>query len=136
MKYKDYYAALGVPRDAGAAEIKKAYRKLAQKHHPDVSKDPGAEARFKDIAEAYATLKDAEKRAAYDRLGAHRPGEDFQPPPDWGGGHAHGPADMRFEDIDLSDLFAGLGGRGPRGGGRPQHFDAWPGFRGDGADLA
>ena len=115
MKYKDYYGALGVARDASAADIKKAYRKLAQKHHPDVSKHAGAEEKFKDIAEAYATLKDEKKRAAYDRLGAHAPGQDFQPPPDWGG--HHGPADMRFEDIDLSDLFAGLGGRGPRGGG-------------------
>lgn len=111
MKYKDYYEALGVARDASAADIKKAYRRLAQKHHPDVSKEAGAEEKFKEIAEAYATLKDAEKRAAYDKLGRHAPGEDFQPPPDWGQ-YAHGPGDMRFEDIDLSDLFAGLGGRG------------------------
>jgi curved DNA-binding protein len=121
MKYKDYYAALGISRDASAADIKKAYRKLAQKHHPDVSKEAGAEDRFKDIAEAYATLKDPEKRAAYDRLGTHAPGQDFQPPPDWGGqfGEQFGDRGFRFEDIDLSDLFAGLGARagGPRGGG-------------------
>ena len=109
MKYKDYYAALGVAKDASAADIKKAYRKLAQKHHPDVSKDAGAEEKFKDIAEAYQTLKDADKRAAYDRLGKHAPGENFQPPPDWGG---QGGGNFSFEDIDLSDLFAGLGGRG------------------------
>ena len=117
MKYKDYYEALGVARDASAAEIKKAYRRLAQKHHPDVSKESGAEEKFKEIAEAYATLKDADKRAAYDKLGRHAPGEEFQPPPDWGGPFAHGPGDMHFEDIDLSDLFAGLGGRGRHRGG-------------------
>ena len=111
MKYKDYYEALGVARDASAADIKKAYRKLAQKHHPDVSKDPGAEEKFKDIAEAYSTLKDADKRAAYDRLGAHSPGENFQPPPGWGGADGGG-GNFSFEDIDLADLFAGLGGRG------------------------
>ena len=110
MKYKDYYKALGVARDASAADIKKAYRKLAQKHHPDVSKDAGAEEKFKDIAEAYSTLKDTDKRAAYDRLGRHSPGENFQPPPDWGG--QNGGGNFNFEDIDLSDLFAGLGGRG------------------------
>ena len=122
MKYKDYYAALGVARDASAADIKKAYRKLAQKHHPDVSKDAGAEEKFKDIAEAYQTLKDADKRAAYDRLGRHSPGENFQPPPDWGG--QSGGANFNFEDIDLSDLFAGLGGRG--GGARGRRARAWP----------
>ena len=110
MKYKDYYKALGVARDASAADIKKAYRKLAQKHHPDVSKESGAEEKFKDIAEAYSTLKDTDKRAAYDRLGRHSPGENFQPPPDWGG--QNGGGNFNFEDIDLSDLFAGLGGRG------------------------
>lgn len=117
MKYKDYYQALGVARDASAADIKKAYRKLAQKHHPDVSKEAGAEDKFKEIAEAYATLKDTDKRAAYDRLGSHAPGQDFHPPPDWGG--PSGDHGFRFEDIDLSDLFAGLGGRagGPRGAG-------------------
>ena len=110
MKYKDYYKALGVARDASAADIKKAYRKLAQKHHPDVSKESGAEEKFKDIAEAYSTLKDTDKRAAYDRLGRHSPGENFQPPPDWGG--QNGGGNFNFEDIDLSDLFAGLGARG------------------------
>ena len=110
MKYKDYYSILGVARNAGADEIKKAYRKLAHKYHPDVSKDLGAEEKFKEVAEAYGTLKDPEKRAAYDRLGSHQPGQDFQPPPEWG--KAFGGMQFSFEDIDLSDLFAGFtGGR-------------------------
>ena len=113
MKYKDYYAALGVPRDADPEAIKKAYRKLARQHHPDVSKDAGAEARFKDVAEAYATLKDPEKRAAYDALGSRRGGEEFSPPPQWqrdfGG-------DAGFGDLDLADLLDALArGRGGRG---------------------
>ena len=87
MKYTDYYAALGVERGASADEIKKAYRRLAQKYHPDVSKEPGAEARFKEVAEAYQTLKDPEKRAAYDALGSRPQGEEFRPPPDWARQH-------------------------------------------------
>src|SRR5258708_24986496 len=84
MKYKDYYAALGVKREATADEIKKAYRKLAQKYHPDVTKDPAGEEKFKEVAEAYQTLKDPEKRAAYDQLGSSfQPGQEFKPPPDW-----------------------------------------------------
>jgi len=116
MKYKDYYAALGVERGADEAAIKKAYRKLAHKYHPDVSKDPQGEAKFKEIAEAYATLKDPEKRAAYDQLGRHAPGEDFRPPPDWG--RQFGDFRHAFEDIDLSDLFEQFAGRGRRAGGR------------------
>ncbi len=119
MKYKDYYASLGLGRGASDADIKKAYRKLAHKYHPDVSKEPGAEAKFKEIAEAYQTLKDPEKRAAYDRLGTHAAGEEFRPPPDWGPQSA-GPEES-FEGIDLADLLAGLAGRqgrGARGGSR------------------
>ncbi|MDP1716805.1 MAG: DnaJ domain-containing protein, partial [Burkholderiales bacterium] len=82
MKYKDYYDTLGVKRDADAEAIKKAYRKLAHKYHPDVSKDPQGEEKFKEVAEAYETLKDPEKRAAYDQLGSYQPGQDFRPPPD------------------------------------------------------
>jgi curved DNA-binding protein len=119
VKFKDYYASLGLERGASDADIKKAYRKLAHKYHPDVSKEAGAEARFKEIAEAYQTLKDPEKRAAYDRLGAHRPGEEFTPPPDWG--PASGTTHESFEDLDLADLLASLAagrGRQGRGGGR------------------
>ena len=106
MKYKDYYQILGVARDASHDDIKKSYRKLAHQYHPDVSKDPAGEEKFKEIAEAYETLKSPEKRAAYDQLGAHRPGEDFRPPPDWE--QQHGGAQFSFEDLDLADLFAGL----------------------------
>jgi curved DNA-binding protein len=117
MKYKDYYAILGVDRNANAEDIKKAYRKLARKYHPDVSKEPNAEEKFKEMAEAYETLKDPEKRAAYDQLGRYTPGQDFQPPPDWGQQFAG--AGTVFDDLDLADLFAGLAGRhgaGARGG--------------------
>jgi curved DNA-binding protein len=120
MKYKDYYAILGVARDADEAAIKKAYRKLAHKYHPDVSKDPGGEEKFKAAAEAYATLKDKDKRAAYDQLGRHQPGEEFRPPPDWGGGAQGGQGTQGFEDIDLSDLFAHFAAGGaPRGRAGP-----------------
>ena len=117
MKYKDYYEVLGVARDADAEGIKKAYRRLARKHHPDVSRAPEAEARFKDVAEAYATLKDPDKRAAYDSLGARRSGEDFRPPPGWGaaGGADAAFAEEAFGDMDLADLLAALhGGRRAR----------------------
>src|SRR5882672_5421517 len=119
MKYKDYYAVMGVDRKASAEEIKQAYRKLARKYHPDVSKEPGAEEKFKELGEAYETLKDPEKRAAYDQLGSHTPGQEFRPPPGWewqfGDGH------FSFDDIDLGDLFSGLSGgmhRAGRGGGK------------------
>jgi curved DNA-binding protein len=114
MKYKDYYAILGVGRDASAEDIKKSYRKLARKYHPDVSKEPDAEERFKEVAEAYEALKDPEKRAAYDQLGRHASGQEFEPPPDWGERFAG--AQTIFDDLDLGDLFAGLAGRrGARG---------------------
>lgn len=121
MKYKDYYAALGVPRDAELAQIKKAYRKLARQHHPDVSKSPDGEAKFKDAAEAYATLKDTDKRAAYDQLGRRPAGEEFSPPPQWRQQYAS--QGQAFDDIDLADLLAALrrGHMGASGGPVPVH---------------
>ena len=113
MKFKDYYEILGVARTATADEVKKAYRKLAHQYHPDISKDPAGEAKFKEVGEAYATLKDKEKRAAYDYLGRHSAGEEFRPPPNWAGSQAgHGfqgdqaAQGYSFDDIDLADLFA------------------------------
>src|SRR6201986_3393249 len=85
MQYRDYYEILGVTRAADADEIKRAYRKLARKFHPDVSKEKDAEQKFKEVQEAYEVLKDPEKRAAYDQLGSEwKSGEQFRPPPDWG----------------------------------------------------
>src|SRR5512147_1052161 len=111
MKYKDYYGILGVQRSAGADEIKTAYRKLARKYHPDVSKEKDAEEKFKEVSEAYETLKDAEKRAAYDQLGTYQAGQEFRPPPDWE--HRFGAG---IEDyFDLGDLFEHLTGGRARG---------------------
>ena len=87
MEFRDYYKVLGVERTASADAIRKAYRRLAHKYHPDVSKEANAEARFKEMQEAYEVLKDPEKRAAYDQLGSQwKAGEQFRPPPDWGSG--------------------------------------------------
>jgi len=87
MEFKDYYKIMGVARDATQDEIKRSYRKLARKYHPDVSKEADAEARFKEVGEAYEVLKDPEKRVAYDQLGAKwQAGEEFRPPPDWDAG--------------------------------------------------
>jgi curved DNA-binding protein len=106
MEYRDYYKILGVGREASTEQIKAAYRKLARKYHPDVSKEANAEARFKEVAEAYEVLKDPDKRRAYDRLGSNwRAGQDFRPPPGWearGGG----------QDSPFSDFFDSLFGRG------------------------
>jgi curved DNA-binding protein len=132
MKYKDYYQILGVPRDATEDAIKKAYRRLAHKYHPDVSKEANAEERFKEVGEAYEVLKDKDKRAAYDRLGQHRPGEDFRPSPDWSeqfargfgrGGAGYG-GGAYTEEVDLSDLFGDLfgGAGGARTRGRGAKF--------------
>lgn len=114
MEYKDYYKILGVERTASLDQIKKAYRALARKYHPDVSKEPNAEERFKEVGEAYEVLKDAEKRAAYDQLGSYRAGQEFRPPPGWEqqfGGHwqaSSGRGD--FSDF-FSELFGFGGGR-------------------------
>jgi len=130
MRYKDYYKVMGVARDASQEDIKRAYRKLARKYHPDVSKEKDAEEKFKELQEAHEVLKDAEKRAAYDQLGADwRQGQDFRPPPDWGKGFefSRGPGGRRAPGGgagDFSDFFSELfGERSPfgqaSGGGRP-----------------
>lgn len=120
MKYKDYYAILGVARDASADDIRKAYRKLAQKYHPDVTKDPQGEEKFKEVAEAYQTLKDAGKRKAYDELGSgFASGQEFRPPPGWEQRFREAPDEghFSFDEADLSDLFESLS-RGRRGASR------------------
>jgi curved DNA-binding protein len=143
MEYRDYYQILGVQRTATADQIKTAYRRLARKYHPDVSKEPNAEARFKEMQEAYEVLKDPQKRAAYDQLGSEwKSGEQFRPPPDWGSGfefdgapgaasggrHGRGSGRARggsggageqaFEQEGFSDFFSSLfGGGSPFGAG-------------------
>lgn len=117
MKFTDYYEILGLARSATQDEIKRAYRKLARKFHPDVSKVADAESRFKDLGEAYAVLKDPEKRAAYDQLGSQwKNGQDFQPPPAWDAGFEFSGADFGMgAGADHSDFFEALFGRGTRG---------------------
>lgn len=135
MEYKDYYKIMGVKRDAAQDEIKRAYRKLARKYHPDVSKEPDAEKHFKEVGEAYEVLKDPEKRAAYDQLGANwKAGQEFRPPPDWdagfefrGGGFTPGDASA------FSDFFETLFGRG-MGGGFSSTRGAGAQFRAQGED--
>ncbi len=123
MEFKDYYKIMGVERDATQDQIKRAYRKLARKYHPDVSKESDAEERFKEVGEAYEVLKDPEKRAAYDQLGANwKAGADFNPPPDWDAGFEFGGGGFTGGDAgDYSDFFESLFGQGfgaARGGGR------------------
>src|SRR5262245_5151665 len=132
--YKDYYQIMGVARDASQDEIKRSYRRLARKFHPDVSKEANAEEKFKEVQEAYEVLKDPQRRAAYDQLGSNwRAGQEFRPPPDWG-------RDFEFStssfgggggggEADFSDFFASLfGQRSPfgqrfnQGGGRARGF--------------
>jgi curved DNA-binding protein len=131
MEYKDYYKILGVDRKASQDEIKRAYKKLARKYHPDVSKEADAEARFKDVNEAYHALKDPQKRKAYDELGSRwQQGQEFHPPPGWearGGGFS--PEDLHgFSDF-FAEIFGGAGGPG-----RGFHFEQ-RNFRMRGQDL-
>lgn len=121
MEYKDYYKIMGVGRDASADDIKRAYRKLARKYHPDVSKEKNAEERFKEVGEAYEVLRDPEKRAAYDALGTRKPGEEFRPPPDWQFDHGT-ETDAGAHSDFFEQLFGGLG-RGGRASFRSRGFD-------------
>jgi curved DNA-binding protein len=118
MKFKDYYETLGVARSATQDEVKHAYRKLARKFHPDVSKADDAEARFKEVGEAYAVLKDPEKRVAYDQMGSQwKTGQDFQPPPGWDAGFEFNGRDFGAgPGGDHSDFFEALFGRQARSG--------------------
>ena len=120
MKFKDYYETIGLPRGATQAEIKQAYRKLARKYHPDVSKAADAEARFKELCEAYAVLKDPEKRAAYDQMGSQwKAGQEFRPPPGWDDGFEFSGRDGGSgEGMDQNDFFEALFGRQTRGAKR------------------
>jgi len=112
LQFKDYYQTLGVARDATAEDIKKAFRKLARRYHPDLSKEPDAEARMKEVNEANAVLSDPEKRAAYDALArGHRPGQEFRPPPDWDANFEFSGPGAGAEAADFSDFFAELFGR-------------------------
>jgi curved DNA-binding protein len=121
MQYKDYYQTLGVDRGATQDEIKRAYRKLARQYHPDISKEPDAEQRFKEVGEAYEVLKDPEKRAAYDQIGkGFQAGQEFRPPPDWDAGFEFSGGFPGGEGEAFSDFFETLFGRGRRarrGGG-------------------
>jgi curved DNA-binding protein len=123
MQYRDYYEVLGVARGADAEVVKRAYRKLARKYHPDVSKEKNAENKFKEVQEAYEVLRDPEKRAAYDQLGRdYRTGQQFRPPPDWSQRFAH-PGGQRFSDLNgFSDFFASL--FGGAAGAPPPEADA------------
>ena len=125
MEFKDYYQTLGVAREATADEIKKSFRRLARKYHPDVSKEKDAEARMKEVNEAYAVLSDPEKRAAYDQLGRdYQAGQDFRPPPNWDAGFEFSGREFGGgQGADFSDFFAELFGRS-RAGGRGARFDA------------
>lgn len=135
MEFKDYYTVMGLARDATPDDIKRAYRKLSRKYHPDVSKEKNAEARFKELGEAYEVLKDPEKRTAYDQLGPNwKEGQDFRPPPEWNAGAEHAGRgaqwDFKSDDSgDYSDFFEtlfrkGFSSTGARGGGQRTTFSA------------
>jgi len=134
MEFKDYYKTLDVPRDATVDDIKKAYRKLARKFHPDVSSEPDAEARMQEVNEAYAVLSDPEKRAAYDQIGrGHQPGEEFRPPPDWDAGFEFSSRGFSpSEEAAFSDFFSELFGQ--MGGGRARYHTGGGEFRARGED--
>jgi len=120
MEYKDYYEILGVAHDVSKEDLKKAYRKLARKYHPDVSKETDAEAKFKELGEAYEVLKDPEKRAQYDQFGAnYKNGQSFTPPPGWGQQGRRGGFDG---NSNFSSFFDSMFGGGGMGGGRDQFY--------------
>lgn len=124
MEFKDYYQILGVADTASQDEIKRSYRKLARKYHPDVSKETDAEAQFKDVSEAYEALKDEEKRVAYDQLRqrGYSQGEEFRPPPDWHAQGAHQQHEFHADDMaGFSDFFKNIFGEASAGAGGQFH---------------
>ena len=133
MEFKDYYQTLGVARDASADDIKRAFRKLARKYHPDVSKEPDAGKRMAEVNEANTVLSDPEKRAAYDQLGQHQPGQDFRPPPGWDEGmefsrHGRSAAESAEFSQFFSEIFGRMGRDGPHARGRnPDGSATYPG---------
>lgn len=136
MDFKDYYKILGVEADADLKAIKTAYRRLARKYHPDISKEDKAEEKFKDVAEAYEVLKDAEKRAEYDELRKYggRHGQRFTPPPGW---QPSGSGGVHFEHFqgDFSDFFENLFGGAQQAGGHWQQRGSSAGYRGQDVEM-
>jgi curved DNA-binding protein len=124
LEFKDYYQTLGVDRDAAADDIKKAFRRMARKYHPDVSKEPNADARMKEVNEAFAVLSDPEKRAAYDQLGSsYHAGQEFRPPPDWDAGFEFSGRGFPGGNGNFSDFFSELfDGRMGRRSAGSAHF--------------
>lgn len=132
MEFKDYYAVLGVARDASADDIKRAYRKLARKYHPDVSKEPDAAQRMSEVNEAYTVLSDPGKRAAYDRLAqGRRAGQTFTPPPDWDAGFEFHGAPEGMDAAEFSDFFSELFGRMASARAAGRHAARGRGLRGE-----
>ncbi len=137
MEYKDYYTTLDIDRNATQDEVKRAYRKLARKFHPDINKDADAEQRFKEIGEAYEVLQDTEKRAAYDKFGKDwQAGQDFKPPPDWDNGFEfHGGGYTETDASQFSDFFESLFGAQEGAHRRSTFTRQQPEFSGKGQDL-
>ena len=131
MEFKDYYKVLGVERAASDDDIKKAFRRLARKHHPDINKAPESAARMQELNEAYEVLRDKEKRAAYDNVGRHaQGGQPFQPPPGWDSGYEFSGGSDEFGDgADHSAFFEALFGAARRGGARGRPGSAQAGAR-------
>jgi len=136
MEYKDYYKILDVERDAKEAEIKTAYRRLARKYHPDVSKEANAEKKFKEVGEAYEVLKDSQKRQAYDQLGANwQAGQNFNTPPGWENMYSGAPGNADFAGSGFSDFFESMFGGGfAQQGGFYEQGHRQQGFQSKGAD--
>ena len=133
MEFKDYYKVLGVDKSATEDDVKKAFRKLARKHHPDVNKAPDAAVRMQELNEAYDVLRDPQKRAAYDQVGQGvQGGQDFHPPPGWDAGFEYSGGPPGGADFgEHSDFFESLFGAARRGGARR---GAAPGGRARGQD--